>query len=156
MDMRRGLLILSLAIKLVAALATPRGIAGLYGLANTGSGAAGPLVTIDVSTGFMTPVGGSLTGELVAQELSALDVTMQIYYVIGTRVASYAMRSSSSRQCAAFVIYMQASTNQQMSRISWESPRLLEISSPRFRWGLLRAPLSDWGKTSHGSQSLTT
>lgn len=61
----------------------PSGAAGLYGIANTGGPISGGLVVVDVATGVLTPVGSALGPELVAQELSTIDLDMQTYYVIG-------------------------------------------------------------------------
>lgn len=57
---------------------------GLYGIGNTGAALAGALISIDVKSGAITPVGPPLGQEYVAQQLSTIDAETQTYYLIGS------------------------------------------------------------------------
>jgi hypothetical protein len=70
----------------VAATAAPL---GLYGIQDSGSSSAGALARIDVSTGAMSSLGGGLPMEAVAQEVSTIDGSSEVYYVIGYNMSSY-------------------------------------------------------------------
>jgi hypothetical protein len=81
-------------MRLVAFLATAATVAvaaplGLYGIQDNGSSSAGALSLIDVTTGAIASIGEGLPMEAVAQEVSTIDGSSEVYYVIGYNMSSY-------------------------------------------------------------------